>query len=247
MESVRKLFDRQRRKYENHMTEIPSERERALELQDVMNRHSLCIDLSGKIDHTPGIGCGYVEEIARRIANEVRASGNVLYPLLVVIDYAGIMATRYMTANSAQMSELRHTLADIPRRVVQRIAGPYRCPVWILHQFSGASNTKRAHYRDHTDAAECKSLAENVDFAFDVGKPDPEENLTTIKCTKHRRMPALPERVIRVNGRFHRVEDVSHDYTRENGVIMSRALLGLEAPADTAADDRYSSRPFLEY
>ena len=56
----------------------------------------------------------------------------------------------------------------------------------------------------HTDSAESKSFAENLDFAFVVGNLN-EKNQGQISCTKHRRAAGKPGKVIEVDGDFNTV------------------------------------------
>ena len=82
----------------------------------------------------------------------------------------------------------------------------------MLHQLSGQANQKGSAAKVyHTDAAESKSFAENLDFAFVIGAVN-DLGLCQINATKHRRTADCPAAIVRVRGEMSRVEGTGNKY-----------------------------------
>ena len=107
---------------------------------------------------------------------------------------------------------MRHWVTNAPLEAKNRIAAKYDCPVWLMHQISGAANTKSpgAQYH-HTDAAESKSFAENLDFSFSVGTPN-AMGLCQLIATKHRRTGHQPPQIIQIRGDLSTVVFAGDNY-----------------------------------
>ena len=86
----------------------------------------------------------------------------------------------------------------------------------------------------HTDSAESKSFAENLDFAFVIGNLN-ADNMGQIACTKHRRAPNSPPKVIQVDGMFNTV------LSRDDMFVDSRTRAILDK--DTASTAGVVSSP----
>jgi len=116
------------------------------------------------------------------------------------------MVKRQLAASGADSSDLRHRITETALMSSNMLAKPFSCPVWLIHQLSGVANAsfKPGARLHHTDSAESKSFAENLDFAFVIGNLN-EKNQGQIACTKHRRAPSKAARVIEVDGDFNTV------------------------------------------
>ncbi len=177
-----------------------------------LNSHFIGVDLTGYDAKRRNAGGGFVEEISRIIATELRRRGKNAKATLVVIDYVGAMAKRYLSAIGKDESFLRHYISGAGLRARNLIADQFDCPVWLIHQFSGEANRRSPGGRyHHTDAAEAKNFAENLDFSFVVGNLT-DDGLGQIVATKHRREGAMPAEVIHVDGLFNTVTYPNKEY-----------------------------------
>ncbi|MEI8371660.1 MAG: hypothetical protein WCJ35_02380 [Planctomycetota bacterium] len=174
--------------------------------------HIIVLDMAGNDAKHASAGSGHIAEICRKITTELHRRGKNAKASLAIVDYVGAMARRHLEATGKDESNLRHLIGGTPLMAKNKIAAKFNCPVWLLHQLSGAANQKGpAAQVHHTDAAECKSFAENLDFAFVIGKPD-NQNLCQINSTKHRRTGHCPEVIVRVRGAMNRVEGTANKY-----------------------------------
>ena len=181
------------------------EQERYYRALKILNKRLVVLDLSGHDKNRGGQGSGYIPEIARLINEELRKKGPDARAIQVVVDYVGAMAKRNLAATGEDMAHLRHLVGSAPLLARNQIADRFNCPVWLLHQLSGQANKKGSGAQfDHTDAAECASFAENLDFAIVIGKPT-LDGLCQLKNSKHRRTGGSPIYVVKIDGAMHRV------------------------------------------
>jgi len=199
-----------------------TEQQRVMEVVSVMNDHSLVLDMTGGDPAFRRAGGGGLKEIAARIKAELshrsRSSTKEYYIENIVVDYVGAMVKRQLSAVGADTSDLRHKITETPLMAANLLAKPFKCPVWLVHQLSGQANSsfKPGARLHHTDSAESKSFAENLDFAFVIGNLN-DKNQGQISCTKHRRSSSKPAKVIEVDGDFNTVtarDDLYIDPTR---------------------------------
>jgi len=187
-----------------------TERQRVTEVVGVMNQHSLILDMTGNDPDFRMAGGGGLKEIAARLKAELshrsRDTTAEYYVENIIIDYVGAMVKRQLATSGADSSDLRHRITETALMAANLLAKPFKCPVWLVHQLSGVANAsfKPGSKLHHTDSAESKSFAENLDFAFVIGNLN-EKNQGQIACTKHRRAPGKPARVIEVDGDFNTV------------------------------------------
>ncbi len=209
---------------------VRGERERAEEAVELLNRHAAFLDMSGADPQQRGAGNGYVPEVVRALENELRRRKNACLRV-VWVDYLGAMAKRHIEASERDYSDLRHLVSGGVLHLNAQVAMPFRCPVWVTHQLSGAVNargpTAKMH---HTDAAEAKNVAENASFAIVTGNVN-DSQLCVFDCTKHRRQPPRSQAVVRVDGRFNRVMDVSGKYVVDRSLRAILTKEEAESPA----------------
>jgi len=227
-----------------------TERDRVSEVVSVMNEHSLVLDMTGSDESFRGAGGGGLKEIASRLKAEIshrsRDSIHDYYIENIVIDYVGAMVKRQLAFAGDDSSDLRHRITEAPLMAANLLAKPFKCPVWLIHQLSGQANAsfKPGARLHHTDSAESKSFAENLDFAFVIGNLN-EKNQGQISCTKHRRAASKPARVIEVDGDFNTVfarDDLYIDPSRMTVVDRDIAqTIGYATPVTNAHQNEHEN------
>jgi len=186
---------------------VKGERERIDAATGWMNEHISFIDMTGYDDDHRKAGGGGIKEIARRINQVLRANPGTECGL-VVIDYVGAMVKRQMAAEDLDDAARRHLISDTPLLTKAQIADQFDCPIWFMHQMSGEANARGEGAKmHHTDSAEAKNFAENLDFAFVLGNTN-SDNLATLACTKRRRQPPKDSTIIKIDGGMNRVLDM---------------------------------------
>ena len=191
-----------------------NEYERAKSKASMLNQHLLFMDCSGTDEKSRNAGAGGMGEIASILAAELRRRKNI-YPVFACLDHASALANRMIeTTNEYSNDDLRHILKRIPQTGGRLLAKRYNIPLLVMHQLNGDANS-RSPVADvhHTDAAECKAFAEYADFAIVTGPPTEDgRQLARFLCTKHRREPPRGYAIVKIDGRFNRVIDVSKDF-----------------------------------
>jgi hypothetical protein len=184
---------------------VMCEYERAQKIIPLLNDHLLWMDMTGADPVNRGAGTDYVAEISRRISAELRRRPGTCCGL-VIVDYVGAMVRRHMAAHDKDENALRHLIGGAPIQFKTEVALAFDCPVWLIHQFSGAANAKGVGAKmHHTDSAEAKNFGENLDFAYCLGNLDGESR-GLLWCTKTRRADRKDNNsVIKVDGALSRV------------------------------------------
>jgi hypothetical protein len=163
---------------------IAGESERLARARLRLQRNVLTADMSGPPGR-PAQGSGHIGEIAIELARNARLGRK---PGIVVIDYAGVCCDRYLASRNLPYGALRHLLKQFASECRRQIAAPFETPVWIMHQLSGEANSRtHATKQHHTSAADCKSFAENLDFAFNLGTKDETHGALYFTNSKARR------------------------------------------------------------
>lgn len=159
----------------------------------------IVVDFSGEVS---GCGIGGVHEIALYCAKVADRAGGVAG---VVIDYAGLAVTRQRLASSKLKPgddfELMATFGD---EVRNRVAIPFDCPTWFLHQFHGDVGAMSPGARPSLSQARGgRNFGDNVDFAFGIGNIDRQKNMAALWMFKHRRVQWDGRAIVsRFDGRF---------------------------------------------
>lgn len=200
--------------------EFLNERERLERAMKITNRYIKFIDFSSSNET---VGNGGMRELANYISAEVRRDN--LKPLQLVVDHVSAMADRMMDTGKYRREDLTEILKNMPRQARDWVATKYDIPVLLFHQFSGAINARKSPGADlsHSDAEGCKSIGKYCDFAVVCGHPTDEPNklqVTKWKCTKHRREPPSQYMLVGIDGRFHRLLDVSAEYVVQGNSIL---------------------------
>jgi hypothetical protein len=194
---------------------------------DLCNKYLVLLDCTNSEDNPHPIGSGGIDELANVVAGHFRKNKNT-YPLAFWLDHASALVDRMAEAGGETIDKIMHLiLKRIPRQCKDRLAKKWKAPVGIIHQLSGEANSRSIMAElSHSDAAGSKQIGEYVDFAIITNKPD-NEQMARMKCTKHRREPPNPQRVVHVDGAFQRLTDITADYDIIDGRIV--ALDGAEA------------------
>lgn len=213
---------------------VPFERERADAATALLNDYAYILDMTGTAD-SKGSGTRGGMELVGAIKSYFARNPDC-YPYLVVLDHASALVKRKLgyedSGDSQRWDTMRHELSSLPLLLRNELAIEFNVPLWLMHQLAAAKNGRKSVLpMHHTDAADSKSIAENVAFAMQVGNLD-ENQHGIIWCTKHRRQPPRERKIIRVDGSFGRVFDISDTYTvdtRSNCIMSLRDMAGAGA------------------
>lgn len=171
-------------------------------------------DLSGS-DEAPDAGQGYIPEIASYLS---RCESPIQ---TVIIDYAGIICERYMTASgSDDPSRYRYLLKTFGDRCRKEISERFGCTTWVLHQLKGdAGAAKPSKLMHHTDAGESKDFATNMAVCACLGVADPVTGCRRLNFSKVRYRPneAITPPTLKIDDRFAIMRDVSAQFVLDEG------------------------------
>ena len=141
-----------------------------------------------------GKGLGGIEEAAAYLHAE-RARGRRVAG--VVIDYAGLVVNAVIGRRRLRPDAEFSLLAGFVDDVRKRVAIPYECPAWVLHQFHGDVAKRRAGAAmHHSEARGCRNFADNATFAVNLSPYNKTTGLLAANVTKHRRAPGREDDVI---------------------------------------------------
>lgn len=237
------------------------ERERLAAAQRIINRNMWLIDMSGEANASRGFG--YVDEIAGIVANHQRlmntqerelfqkSGGNPdLAPKhhvsVVVIDYAGLAAKKYLLKQGFPDTRLHHLLGSFGDECRRQIGDPFKTPVWIMHQLTGEAN-KRTHatQQHHADAAGSKSFAENLWFCFQLGTRDAATGVFQLTVTKARRTDLRKSPLLKFDPNFAKINQQTNLAIGSKGQIVevnNRDKINPDAKTQPPPNDAVSGR-----
>jgi hypothetical protein len=200
-----------------------SERRRVRLAVDQANAHLLLIDATDSEENESRLGLGGITEIAAVIRAHFRKHPDS-YPIAFWLDHADALADRLVARTGDAYADPERAKRDILNRMLlhcqTRLAQPWKANVAVMHQLSGAANSRGPTARmHHTDALAAKTIAKYADFCVVAGSPD-AANRVCFWCTKHRREPPSKEKVIQIDGQFNTVSDVSDRYFVDRGLRL---------------------------
>lgn len=200
------------------------ERERIRAAMRMLNKNLVNLDFTGAWapyrEASTQLGDGVAQVIAAD--QDFRGSPGVS---MVVLDYAGAAAERAISARNLDYDRnLRHFIGKMPINCKNKIAIPFDCPVWIMHQTgTEAQSRSSGSIPKPTDAAEARNFLENLNFGFLLGTVTAEQTCG-LACHKQRRAAKLPPKVLQIDGSFARVHDASERYVIGESKIELRSM-----------------------
>ena len=216
--------------------EIEPELARANKAIKMLNESFKVFDMTGNSADAPGAGNGFIAEITTMLRQLLRKYKNTELSV-VVVDYLGASARRYQAAKNLQEEALQPILAGAMLQFKNKIATEFNVPVWVLHQLNAEANEVRpGKLLKHTKAAECRTVAENADFAFMYGTMN-HDHLFVFGATKARRTAMLPPIVLRVDGDLARITYDKGKYDVHAGSIVESKLLHKVAKVSTKGNN----------
>lgn len=209
-------------------TETTCEQERWQAASVWLNKHLALFDMSGSTDF-PNAGRGYIPEVVACLDAHQHQLGTM--PLIVVIDYVGLMVRNYMNHNNLREDQLRTMLTEFGNQARREIAERFRCTVVALHQMApsegGKSPTALLH---HTMAQESKAFAENMAACACIGTADTHTGCRRINWSKirYRQQERVEPVTVRINDEYSLMDDVSTAYVVDEA---SRRIITRDAAA----------------
>lgn len=194
------------------------------------------IDCTGAVK---GLGGATLQEIGAYI--QARSKRGI--PCAgVVIDWAGnaclLQARRTPTLSRDPSKDLTMRLGNFVSEAAEYIAIPCDCPVWCLHQVTGAGNkagpTTR---RSDADAANCTTFSHLAYYAFALGTKDKVNNLCCCWASKTRNSESDANgTVLKIEGAIATLRDASREYIIDGGVFVPTRLAERAVRSSEAAD-----------
>lgn len=195
------------------------------------------VDYSGEI---PGQGRGGVMEIARYLKRQVHMGRTVAG---VVIDYAGICVQRYVAENRLTADAEYPLLNGFGDAVRMQVSIPFKTSVWIMGQLHGDVGSRAPGVAlSHRDARGAKNIADNADFAFNIGNHDPHARVV-VSCSKCRRSPGheVPA-ITQFDGRFGVFKGTNGAYVLDPATkqIVSKSELDLFSGGSSYSNSKHN-------
>jgi hypothetical protein len=185
------------------------EQERLEEIKPWMNKYLALVDY-----HDPkNGGRGHITEIRQKLAALQQKRG--LPIRAVFVDWAGVLVRNYLLASygKVESSTMSLELAGVLHRCKSELAAPFGTTVWISHQVAGRHTGRPPATRPHHSEAQwCTSFADYAWFAFCLGNKDEEHNVCQFVASKTRHGESGPPVLLKINGAFCRMEDVSDKF-----------------------------------
>lgn len=209
------------------MNKAQSEYERYTSEMEIFNRFGVIRNMSGvpdlgdseeMIQRKRHKGEGGIDELVHDIdflsthyKRKVRA---------VFIDYLGLVIDRqYRDKDEKERWNAMRSFGDEVRK---RVAGAFDCTVWLLHQMSGVANSKNATTPlRHTDAAGCKSLADNMSNCLCLGTKDISSDCLYLSFSKTRHAGGqgneTRDLIVQQSRTYARLDNVTDRYQPDRG------------------------------
>jgi hypothetical protein len=220
---------------------VHGELERFLWAQAVLNKCWRVVDMTGNDRDHPGRGSGLVDEVAAIVRQEVDMAardGEQVTVDLALVDYVLAAIERHTDDTDA----LRHYIRNFPMHMKTKVAIPFRCPGWIMHQLNPEANALApGKMPKKTDASEGRAFAERLDFLFAIGNAT-REGLAAFGPLKVRRVRMEAPIVVQLDGDNAVLLDKRGEYAineRSNRIMRAdedRVIGGARAIEDVVED-----------
>ena len=201
----------------------PGERERLAAAIKGINRYIRFVDFTGSDPKMNEFGADMAKGLSTVISNDQEDSGSPGIAM-VVVDHADAAADMSIEYNGFDpSSRKRHLIGGFPRSLKNRIAAPYQCPVWVLHQLAAQANERAPGQAPKaTDHKEAKDFFEYVNFGWLLGTKT-EDGLCILVNGKHRRNEKQRNTIIRIDGATGHVANTNGTYRIDRHRIVSAA------------------------
>lgn len=221
---------------------VYGEFERFRRAQRMLNKCWRVVDMTGADPDYPGRGTGMVDEVAAIIRQEVTMAsreGEQVHVDIALVDYVLACIERHTDDREA----LRHMIRNFPMQMKHKVAIPFHCPAWSMHQLdTKAQALPPGRMPNKTDASEGRAFAERLDFLFAIGNAT-REGYAAFGPLKVRRVKMLPPIVAEIDGDNAAVLDRRDEYSinerthRIMPVGESRVIGGAHALEDVVNND----------
>lgn len=190
---------------------VPGERERLEQAKRMLNACWRVYDMTGADVENPGRGSGLVDEIAALVRQELEAARRTGEPVTVrtvLVDYVLACIER----NTDDHDALRHYIRRFPLEMKAKIAAPFQCTGWLLHQLNtDGQSLPPGRLPKRGDAAEGRAFAERLDFLFGIGNGD-RQGMAAWGPLKTRREKPAPPIVVQLDGSMCVIRDQRRHY-----------------------------------
>ena len=220
---------------------VRGELERCQYAQHILNHCWRPVDMTGADPDHPGRGTGLVDEVAAIVRQELTVLGREGRPAhvdIVLVDYVLACIERHTDDSDA----LRHMIRNFPMQMKHKVAIPFDCPAWSMHQLdTKAQALPPGKMPNKTDASEGRAFAERLDFLFAIGNVN-RDSQAAFGALKVRRTQPKPPIVVELDGDNANVVDRRAEYTidpRSHRIVASdegRAIGGGQALEDVVGD-----------
>lgn len=192
----------------------------------LIDRHVLFVEIADGNPNLRTYGAGGVKDCEAIIRSQLRSFPGI-YPYSFNLDHVSALFGRMVAKGGARPDDREFEIKEAVRQVGDALAKPFDATALVMHQLSGDANKKArnsAAVMHHTDGSGCASVAEFADFGVQTTMPTEDEHqLCRWSCTKHRREPpTTTPTIVRVDGDFGRLVDVSSEMTISRGEIVRR-------------------------
>lgn len=193
------------------------------------------IDCTG--DKHPGLGTGYIPEIAAILAGEKRKGHR---PAVVIVDYAMSCVERH-TEDEKRIYQL---LSTFGRQFEDEVTKPFHTPGWIFHQLSGEANLRTAATKQHHgNAMGSKRFAQSCWFCFNLGTADEKTGCRYFTPSKARRESLGTPPIIKIANGFNRMIDVSSQFKFDRGGKATPLHAAAASPDNGTVDTTIVAEP----
>jgi len=189
--------------------ELLGERERLQAARGWLNRYMKFVDFH---DGKEGGGGGVMEARQRLLAIQGKSDIPIR---TVVLDWAGLMVRKHLLETNRQVdgSNMAVMLGGLVAELKEQVAAEFNCTVWLPHQLRGqATGRSPSVAPNHNEAEWCASFANMAWYAFCIGTKDKQHNVCQLVATKTRHGEGMPPAIVRVDGGFCKLTDVSDQF-----------------------------------
>jgi len=221
---------------------LMGEWERVEAAVELIRKHGIFLDMTSVGSEINPKGCGGMLELAARL--KAQAALDKCQITVVWIDHLAAMIDNMVGSDDKFTDDnKRHILKRAPKQAVDFIGVPLGCPVWIVHQFSGSANERGPSAQfHHTDGDECKTVGMFADFCIVTGPATKDGNqFCVFDVTKYRRKPPNSRKIVKIEGEFNRIKNMSKLYCIQGATIMTLAEANGVAKDNEPEEDNNSA------